>query len=475
MRVFDSHAALFTDYYQLTMAQGYLLSGKAETNAIFDYFFRENPFNNGYVVFAGLSDLLEVVEKLRFEDSEIEYIRSLGFREEFLQYLYNFRFLGTIHAMREGEIVFPLEPIVRVEGTLFETQLIETILLNLLNFQSLIATKASRIRFAAGNRKIIDVGLRRAQGLGGIQASKAAIIGGLDATSNLYAAFRYSLQLAGTQSHSWVQSFGDELASFRAYAEIYPENCTLLVDTYNVLRSGLPNALIVAKEMEERGQKLKAIRLDTGDLASLSKKARAILDAAKLHYVQIVVSNQLDEVLINSLLQQGAPIDAFGIGTRLLTAYNCPALQGVYKQSIIGYQPTLKYAESYAKTTLPGRKKVVRYYDTMGQFDSDGIMMETEDDVEIFYDPIHTEQQHHVGGLTARPLMQKVMEDGHIIGPLPSATESARYASQQFSALLGECKRFENPQRYKVGLSPSLMRLRTFLFEQMQKGSLAKK
>jgi nicotinate phosphoribosyltransferase len=475
MRIFDSHAALFTDYYQITMAQGYLLSGKAETPAVFDFLFRENPFGNAYVVFAGLSDLLEVLEKLRFEDNEIEYLRSLGFKEEFLHYLYNFRFSGTIHSMKEGELVFPLEPIVRVEGTLFETQLIETILLNLLNFQSLIATKASRIRYAAGNKRIIDVGLRRAQGLGGIQASKAAIIGGLDATSNLYAAFRYSLQLAGTQSHSWIQSFGDELAAFRAYAEIYPENCTLLVDTYNVLRSGLPNAIIVAKEMEEKGQKLKAVRLDSGDLAQLSKKARAILDTAKLNYVQILVSNQLDEVLINSLLQQGAPIDAFGIGTRLLTAYNCPALQGVYKQSVIGEQPTLKYADSYAKTTLPGRKKVVRYFDTMGHFDSDGIMLESEDDIEVFYNPSYTEQQHSVGGLIARPLMQKVMEGGRIIGSLPTPTESARYVSQRFASLPSECKRFDNPQQYTVGLSPSLMRLRAFLFEQMQKGSLTKK
>ena len=475
MRVFDSHAALFTDYYQLTMAQGYLLSGKAETHSVFDFFFRENPFGNGYVVFAGLSDLLEVLEKLRFEDSEIEYIRSLGFAEEFLRHLFNFRFLGNIYAMREGELIFPMEPVVRVEGTLFETQLIETILLNLLNFQSLIATKAARIRYAAGNKRIIDVGLRRAQGLGGIQASKAAIIGGLDSTSNLYAAFRYSLQLAGTQSHSWIQSFGDELTAFRAYAEIYPDNCTLLVDTYNVLRSGLPNAMIVAKEMEERGQRLKAIRLDTGDLAQLSKKARAVLDTAHLNYVQIVVSNQLDELLINSLNQQGAPIDAFGIGTRLLTAYNCPALQGVYKQSIIGDQPTLRFAESYARTTLPGLKKVVRYYDPMGHFDSDGIMMETEDDVDLFYDPAHTEQQHNVGGMTARPLMQKVMEGGRILVPLPTPTECARYLSQRLSYLPGECKRFENPQKYKVGLSPSLMRLRTFLFEQMQKGTLQKK
>ena len=357
MRVFDSHAALYTDYYQIIMAQGYFLSGKAQTTAVFDYFFRENPFGNGYVIFAGLSDLLEILETLRFEDAEIEYLQSLGFKQEFLQYLRRFRFSGTIHAMREGELIFPLEPIVRVEGSLIETQMIETLLLNLLNFQSLIATKASRIRFAAGNRKLVDFGLRRAQGLGGIHASKAAIIGGIDATSNMYSAYHYSLEVSGTQSHSWIQSFGDELTAFRKFAEIYPDNCILLVDTYNALRSGLPNAIKVAKEMEARGQKLKAIRLDSGDLAILSKKARALLDAARLNYVQIVASNQLDEILISSLLQQEAPIDAFGVGTRLLTAHNCPALQGVYKLSVIGNQPTLKFSDNYARTTLPGRKK----------------------------------------------------------------------------------------------------------------------
>ncbi|RPI05015.1 MAG: nicotinate phosphoribosyltransferase [Ignavibacteriae bacterium] len=475
MRVFDSHAALFTDYYQLTMAQGYLLTGKAEKKTVFDFFFRENPYGNGYVVFAGLSDLLEVLEKLRFEDNEIEYLGSLGFGTEFLRYLYNFRFSGTIHAMKEGEVVFPYEPIVRIEGTLFETQLIETILLNLLNFQSLIATKASRIRFAAGNRRIMDVGLRRAQGLGGIQASKAAIIGGLDSTSNLYAAFRYSLNIAGTQSHSWVQSFTDELSAFRAYADIYPENCVLLVDTYNVVMSGIPNAITVAKEMEGKGQKLKAIRLDTGDLGYLSKKARAMLNAERLEYVQIYVSNQLDEHLINKLIQQGAPIDAFGIGTRLLTAYDCPVFQGVYKQSVAGDKPTLKYAESFAKTTLPGLKKVVRFFDSMGLFDSDGIMMDTEEDIEVFYDPIKTDQQFRVGGMTGRPLLQKVMEHGHIIGTLPTPTESAKYLSQRFSCLPPVCKRFDKPEQFKVGISPSLMRLRSFLFEQVQKETITKK
>jgi nicotinate phosphoribosyltransferase len=475
MRVFDSHAALYIDYYQLTMTQGYFLSGKAQTTAVFDYFFRENPFGNGYVVFAGLSDLLEILETYRFEDAEIEYLQSLGFKQEFLQYLRRFRFNGTIYSMREGELIFPLEPIVRVEGSLIETQIIETLLLNLLNFESLIATKASRIRFAAGNRKLYDFGLRRAQGLGGIHASKAAVIGGVDATSNVYAAYHYSLEAAGTQSHSWVQSFGDELTAFRKYAEIYPNNCILLVDTYNTLRSGLPNAMKVAKEMETRGQKLKAIRLDSGDLALLSKKARALLDAARLNYVQIVASNQLDEILISSLLQQGAPIDGFGIGTRLLTAHNYPALQGMYKQSVIGNQPTLKFSDNYARTTLPGRKKVMRYFDANGFFDTDGIMLETEDGIDIFYHPFFTEQHRNVEEYTAKPIMFKVMESGRIIGKLPTPTESASYVSHRFVCLSPEYKRFENPQQYKVGISPSLMRLRSFLFEQMQKGSLVKK
>jgi len=457
------------------MAQGYFLTGKAQTTAVFDYFFRENPFGNGFVVFAGLSDLLEILETYKFEETEIEYLQSLGFRQEFLHYLRRFRFNGTIHSMREGELVFPLEPIVRVEGSLIETQIIETLLLNLLNFQSLIATKASRIRFAAGNRKLYDYGLRHAQGLGGIHASKAAIIGGVDATSNVYSAYNYSLEPAGAQSHSWIQSFGDELTAFRKYAEIYPDNCILLVDTYNTLRSGMPNAMKVAKEMEAKGQKLKAIRLDSGDLALLSKKARALLDSARLNYVQIIASNQLDEFVISSLLQQGAPIDGFGVGTRLLTAHNCPALNGVYRQCIIGNQPTLRFSDNYARTTLPGRKKVMRYFDTNGFFDTDGIMLETEEGIDIFYHPFFIEQHRNVEEYTAKPIMFKVMEGGRIIGKLPTPTESANYVSHRFVCLSPEYKRFENPQQYKVGISPSLMRLRSFLFEQMQKGSLVRR
>jgi nicotinate phosphoribosyltransferase len=474
MKAFDFRTALYTDYYQFVMAQGFFLAGKSQTAAVFDYFFRENPFGSGYVIFAGLSDLLEVLESLKFEKEEIDYLESLGFNGDFLQHLKNFRFTGTIYSMREGELVFPFEPIVRVDGNLIECQLIETLLLNLLNFQSLIATKASRMRYAAGNCKLVDIGLRRAQGLGGIHGSKAAIIGGFDATSNTISARHYSLDVAGTHSHSWIQSFGDELTAFRKFAELYPDNCVLLVDTYNTMRSGLPNAIKVAKEMEVEGKRLKAIRLDSGDLALLSKKARAALDSAKLNYVQIIVSNQLDEHLISSILQQGAPVDAFGVGTRLLSAFNCSALQGVYKQCIAGEQPTLKFSDNYAKTTLPGRKKVMRYFDPTGQFDMDGIMMENEQGVDIFYHPFFSEQHRNVEEYTAKPLVYKVMDRGKIIGKLPLPMESARYATHRLICLPPEYRRFENPKQYKVGISPSLMRLRSFLFEQMQKGSMAR-
>jgi nicotinate phosphoribosyltransferase len=475
MKVFDSHAALYTDYYHLILAQGYFLSGKINTQAVFDYSFRENPFGSGYVVFAGLSDVLEILESMRFEDDEVEHLRSLGFKDEFLQYLKRFRFTGTIHAMHEGELIFPFEPIVRVEGSLIETQFIETVLLNLLNFESLIATKAARIRYAAGNRKLIDFGLRQAQGLGGIHATKAAIIGGVDATSNLYSAYHYSIEVSGGQEHTWIQSFGDELTAFRKYAEIYPDNCMFLVDTYNTTTSGLPNAMKVAKEMEARGQQLKAIQISSGDIATLSKRARGILDAAKLNYVQIVVSSQMDEIIINNLIRQNVPIDAFIIETRLLTAFNCPALQGMYKHSVIGDLPTIKFLDTYAKTTLPGRKKVMRFFDMNGQFNSDGIILENEEGIENFYDPIRTEQSRYVGEFTPRPLMAKVMEDGHVIGKIQTIQESARYVSNRFAHLPGEYKRFESPQVYKVGISPSLMRLRSFLLEQLLKGSLVKK
>ena len=468
MKVLPFHAALYTDLYQLTMAQGYVLSGMAETPATFDYFYRENPFQGGYVVFAGLSDLLDILRTLRFEPDEIDYLRSQGLGDEFLRFLHAFRFGGTIQAVREGEVIFPLEPVVRVEGSLAETQMVESLLLNLLNFESLIATKASRIRVAAGARRVVDFGLRRAQGLGAIHASKAAVIGGIDATSNVYSAYHFGLEPSGTQAHSWVQSFGDELTAFRRYAEYYPDRCILLVDTYNTLRSGIPNAIKVAKEMESRGHRLRAVRLDSGDLAYLSKKSRAMLDAAGCSYVQIVASNQLDEYLIRSLIQQEAPIDAFGVGTRLITANDSPALEGVYKLSVCGGAPTLKFSDNFTKTTLPGRKKVVRFRSANGTFDSDGILLEEEGPVETLSHPFIPEQHRSVAKLLSEPLLSEVMHGGEIVGPQPSVAESARYATERLGALDPEYKRFEHPHEYKVGVSQKLRMLRAGLFERMQ-------
>jgi nicotinate phosphoribosyltransferase len=340
------------------------------------------------VVFAGLNSLLDALEDYRFDEDDLAYLKSLEFKKPFLDYLKHFSFKGKVYSVREGEVVFPLEPVLRVEGTILETQLIETILLNFVNFESLIATKASRMVWAAHGRRVVDFGLRRAQGLGGIQASRAAIIGGLDATSNVYSAFAYSLPPSGTQAHSWIQSFPDELTAFRKFAEIYPNQCVLLVDTYNTLQSGVPNAIRVAKKMEEMGGRLSGIRLDSGDLAYLSKKTREILDEAGLHYVKIVVSNQLNEHLIKSLLEQGAPINAFGVGTSLVTGQDTPALDGVYKLCQYDGEPCLKISENSSKTTLPGVKKIVRYTDPDGFFYADGVLLEGEKGAETIYHPV---------------------------------------------------------------------------------------
>ena len=427
-----SQAALYTDLYQLTMAQGFFLSGKTATPAVYDYTFRENPFQGGYVVFAGISDVLELLAQFRFDDEAIHYLRVLKFREEFLQYLQQFRFHGTVHAMHEGEIVFPIEPIVRVEGNLVESQLIETMLLNILNFESLIATKASRIRFAAGNRKIKDFGLRRAQGLGGILASKAAIIGGVDTTSNVFAAYHFGLDVTGTQAHSWIQSFSDELTAFRRYAELYPDECVLLVDTYGTLKNGIPHAIIVARELEAKGKRLAGVRLDSGDLVSLSKKVRAMLDAAGLRYVQIVASNQLDEYLIYNLTQQNAPIDSYGVGTKLISANGSPALEGIYKLSELNGQPSMKVTDNFLKTTMPGKKHVFRFLDDKGMFDCDGVSLEKEAKIESLYHPSFVGHQRNVGKLSVQPLMVKMMEQGEKTGTDPIRSRERAICFQPF-------------------------------------------
>lgn len=468
MAFLQKHAALYTDFYQLTMAQGYYLAGRSDTTASFDYFFRDNPFQGGYVLFAGLSDLLEILQEMKFDPEDLEYLQSLGFRKEFLEYLRSFRFRGTIYSVREGEVVFPLEPIVRVDGSIIEAQIIESILLNLLNFESLIATKASRIRTAAGERRVVDFGLRRAQGFGGIHASKAAIIGGIEATSNVYSAFEFGLETTGTQAHSWIQSYDDELTSFRRFAEFYPDRCILLVDTYSTLRSGIPNAIIVAKELETKGYRLTAIRLDSGDLAYLSKRARQMLDDAGLRYVKIVVSNQLDEYLIRSLLQQGAPIDSFGVGTRLVTGHGSSALEGVYKLSMCDGKPRLKFSENYTKTTLPGLKTVNRYKNGEGMFYADGILLEIESKVSQIYHPFFPEQHSNLEHCTPEPLLSKVMDKGKNILKSWLPQEASSYARERLARFSAEHKRFEFPHTYKVGISTKLMDLRSKIFDELQ-------
>ncbi len=468
MTILDKHTALYTDFYQLTMAQGYFLTGKSETSAAFDYFFRENPFEGGYVVFAGLSDLVETLQHFRFEKEDLDFLSGLGLQEPFLKYLELFRFRGTIHSVREGEIVFPLEPIVRVEGNIIETQIIETLLLNFLNFESLIATKAARIKHAAGPRRVVDFGLRRAQGLGGILASKAAIIGGVEATSNLFAAYHWGLEVSGTQGHSWIQSFDDELTAFRKFSEVYPERCVLLVDTYNTLRSGMPNAITVAKELEKKGHRLLGIRLDSGDLAYLSRHARALLDAAGLPYVKIVTSNQLDEYVIRSLLEQNAPIDIFGVGTHLVTGRNSPALDGVYKLSMCDGRPRLKFSENFTKTTLPGLKKILRYVDAHENFYADAIVLEDEHGIDNIYHPFYPEQKSKVEQRIAEPLLQKVMERGRELNGTTPLKETVAYAKARLNRLSPEHQRFEFPHVYKVGISHRLMSLRSQLMEEIQ-------
>jgi nicotinate phosphoribosyltransferase len=468
MNLLNHQGGMYTDFYQLTMAQGYFLSGRAETESCFDYFFRENPFNGGYVIFAGLSDVLELLENLAFDEMSLSYLKKLGFKDTFLEYLKGLRFHGTVTSVREGEVVFPMEPLLRVEGTLIEAQIIETALLNLLNYESLIATKASRVKAAAGDRRVIDFGLRRAQGLGGIHGTKAAIIGGADATSNVYAALHYDFPVSGTQAHSWVQSFNDELTAFRKYAEIYPDRCILLADTYNTLKSGIPNAITVAKELERSGHRLQAIRLDSGDLAYLSKRARQMLDHAGLSYVKIAVSNQLDEYVIRSLLEdQGAPIDIFGVGTRLITGQNSAALDGVYKLSMSDNVPRLKFSENYTKLTLPGVKTIHRYSNGDGLFYADAVALHDEPAPDFIYHPIFPVQKSSLKEFSSEPVMQKVMEKGKILSK-SSARESAAYAKERLTHLPTEHKRFEFPHLYKVGISQKLMALRAKLVDAYQ-------
>jgi len=469
MALLEKHAGLYTDHYELTMAQGYFLNNMKDIPACFDYSYRENPFRGGYAIFAGLQDLLEILEGLRFDDEDCNYLKSIGFAPEFVDFLKKFEFKAGVYAPQEGEVVFPFEPIVRVEGNILESQIIETMVLNILNFETLIATKAARIRRAAGNRLVIDFGLRRAHGLGGILASKAAVLGGADSTSNIYSAFLFGLTSTGTQAHSWIQAYDDEITAFRDFAKALPARCVLLVDTYDTLKSGIPNAITVAKEMRARGDRLFGVRLDSGDLAYLSKKARKMLDEGGLHYVKIVASNKLDEYVIKSLLEQGAPIDAFGVGTRLVTGHPDGALDGVYKLSMSNNKPRLKISENPEKIILPGRKNVFRCTDENGHFYADCIALDDEDEIDIIYHPHQPGKSSVVSAYKKERLLRKVMDKGRIIIERKKPEEIAANVQARLGQLPEEHKRFENLDIYKVGISKRVMDLRSMLVDEIRK------
>jgi nicotinate phosphoribosyltransferase len=451
----------YTDLYEVTMGQVYFNNGRAAIPACFDYFFRNVPSNGGYVLFAGLETLLDALEGLRFTETDIAFLRQQHFDADYLAFLEGFRFRGTIYSVTEGEVVFPRCPVIRVEGTLFETQLVETLVLNLLNFESLIATKASRIRRVAGHRGLSEFGLRRAHGPAGILATRAAIIGGFDSTSNVYAAERYGLVATGTMAHSFVESYPTELEAFRAFARSQPDNCIFLADTYNTLESGIPNAIRVAKEMEGSGQRAGGIRLDSGDLAYLAGKVRHLLDEAGLPYMKIVVSNQLDEFVVKSLLDQGAPVDVFGVGTHLVTGQPDAALDGVYKLCMSGGEPKLKISDSVGKVTLPGIKQVLRTFDGKGQFfGADAIILDGEAPVARMIHPVEPDKSIALGHLPQEPLLHMVMEKGKRLMP-PSGIQAIKaYAAGRLGLLPAEYQRFVNPHTYKVGLSGTLLQLR---------------
>ncbi len=462
--------ATYTDQYQLTMAQVYFLKGHKNQRAVFDYFFRKLPFGGGYAVFAGLEDLLDVLVDLRFDKVDLEYLKEQGLDPGFLRYLESFRFNGNVYASREGDLVFPTRPVLQVEGSIIETQIIETLLLNILNFQTLIATKASRMRWVAGDRKLVDFGLRRAQGTGGYYASRAAFIGGFDATSNVRAGRDYGIPVSGTMAHSFIESYDEELRAFRDFAEGRPDNCVFLVDTYDTLKSGVPNAIIVAKEMEKRGHRLKGIRLDSGDLAWLARESRKMLDDAGLDHVKIAASNQLDEYVIRSLLEQKAPIDMYGVGTSLVTGQPDAALDGVYKLVLAGGQPRIKLSETATKITIPHMKQVYRIVNASDSWiGADVVALADEADIKTMYHPFDSRKSLPVEKYRKEPLLETVMEDGERTSSPQSLTDIVGYARERLGLLPPEYKRFENPHIYRVGLSDGLKKERDKLIETHRK------
>ncbi|MDD6268650.1 MAG: nicotinate phosphoribosyltransferase [Oscillospiraceae bacterium] len=477
--------AMLCDFYEFTMANGYFRNGFYKRKLCFDLFFRNVPDGGGFAIAAGLSQAIEYIKELHFDEEDIEYLRSKNvFDEDFLEYLRTFRFTGDIWAVPEGTPVFPNEPIMTIIAPAIEAQLVETYLLLLINHQSLIATKANRIVRAAEGRTVLELGSRRAHGSSGaVTGARAAYIGGCHGTACVLTDQLYGVPAAGTMAHSWVQSFDSEYEAFRTFCEIYPDNAVLLVDTYNTLKSGISNAIRAFKDvLLPKGITKCAIRLDSGDIAYLSKKARKMLDEAGLKECRIVASNSLDEYLIKDLLRQGAEIDIFGVGERLITSKSAPVFGGVYKLVAVqhedgNFEPKIKISENIAKITNPHFKKVYRFYDkATGKALADELCVYDEviDDTKphTIFDPNAVWKTKTLTDYTIKPLLAEIFKDGRLVYNEPTLEETRRYCLEQVDLLWDEVKRFENPHNYYVDLSVKLWNIRQSLLGEKRNSNI---
>ena len=470
---------LLTDFYELTMMQGYFKNHSNE-RVVFDAFYRTNPSGSGYAICCGLHQVIDYIKNLTFDVDDIAYLKSLGiFSEDFLEYLSNFKFTGDIYAVPEGSVVFPMEPMLKVVAPIMEAQLVETAILNIVNHQSLIATKASRVCYAARGESVMEFGLRRAQGPdAGTLGARAAVIGGCVGTSNVLCAQMYGVPALGTHAHSWIMSFENELTAFRNYADLYPQNITLLVDTYDTLRSGVPNAIKVFQEMKEAGKLTGryGIRLDSGDLSYLSKKARKMLDEAGFTQASITASSDLDEYLIDSLKTQGAKINSWGVGTNLITSKDCPAFGGVYKLAAIEkdgvFIPKIKLSENQWKITNPGNKTVYRVYEKeSGKIKADLIALVGEKFSEsnplLLFDPIATWKKTYLkpGTYTMREMLVPIFLEGKCVYESPSVMEIREYCMKELDTLWDETRRLVNPHDVYVDLSNDLYHVKSSLLD----------
>jgi len=463
--------AMLTDLYELTMANGYYLENKKDQIVYFDLYFRKIPDNGGYAIFAGLESIINYIQTIKFTKADIEFLRKKNlFAEGFLNYLSEFKFTGDIYAFREGSVIFANEPIITVKAKLIEAQIIETFLLLTVNHQSLIATKASRIRYAAKDKTILEMGARRAHGISSsVYGARSAYIGGIDGTSNVLADQMFEVPSGGTMAHSWVQIFENEYESFKAYAGIYPNNTTFLVDTYDTLSSGVPNAIKVIKEvLLPLDAKNYSIRIDSGDLTYLAKEARILLDNAGLKNCKIVVSNSLDERIIKTLLDQGAPIDIFGVGERLITAKSDPVFGSVYKLVAVENEnkivPKIKISDNVEKITTPHFKKVYRIYSENNKAEADLITVydekiNTQDELTIF-DPIYTWKTKTFSGFSIKELHTPIFIDGNLVYKAPKLKAIRKYTEKEIESLWDEVKRFDNPHNYYVDLSYKLWQIK---------------